>query len=245
MQWSTGFDVISYPLTANSIPLGLGSVNAPRGNYPAFTLQAPTNPQALNRYSYVINNPLLYNDPYGWWTFGLGLNLNIGFGIGGTVSIMIIVDDDWNFAVVGTPGGGGYAAAGASLTQQFQYTTADTVYQLESGQVVAGASAGPSSLVTFGLVNVGPSAGAEAILAEEYKGVNVNLGVQASVGALEIHGFYENSSILWFTNILDIGNDIIDIFEGDSYSYYDDYSYDNYYYDDYYYDGDYCHLATW
>jgi len=30
----------------------------------------PANPQALNRYSYVLNNPLRYNDPTGHWTEG-------------------------------------------------------------------------------------------------------------------------------------------------------------------------------
>lgn len=33
-------------------------------------IQAPLNSQSLNRYSYVMNNPLSYTDPSGFWSFG-------------------------------------------------------------------------------------------------------------------------------------------------------------------------------
>ncbi|MFH0769583.1 MAG: RHS repeat-associated core domain-containing protein [Chloroflexota bacterium] len=43
------------------------------------------NPQALNRYSYVLNNPLRYTDPTGydvnWWVVGGGVTLLVAGGI--------------------------------------------------------------------------------------------------------------------------------------------------------------------
>ena len=84
VQWSAGFDVVSTQLTINAIPQGLGTALAYNGNYPKSTFQAPENPQTLNRYSYVLNNPLTYNDPYGWLTFNFGFNFSFrigGFGI--------------------------------------------------------------------------------------------------------------------------------------------------------------------
>ncbi|MFC1937141.1 RHS repeat-associated core domain-containing protein [Chloroflexota bacterium] len=67
VPWSTGVDVVSSPLSVNGIPQGLGNVLAPQGNYPVSTLEAPMNPQSLNRYSYVLNNPLRYTDPTGYY----------------------------------------------------------------------------------------------------------------------------------------------------------------------------------
>jgi RHS repeat-associated protein len=42
----------------------------------------PTNPQALNRYSYVLNNPLKYTDPtgHGWWSILTDV-ASIGFDV--------------------------------------------------------------------------------------------------------------------------------------------------------------------
>ncbi|MBA3945256.1 MAG: hypothetical protein H0X37_11920 [Herpetosiphonaceae bacterium] len=73
----------------------------------------PANPQALNRYSYVLNNPLRYTDPTGhfiWWA--------VGAIIGGVGALGYYLYTHWghvNFweAVVYTAGG---AAAGAGLT---------------------------------------------------------------------------------------------------------------------------------
>jgi uncharacterized protein RhaS with RHS repeats len=69
VQCSSGFDVVSSPLTVNFIPAGLGSIDVPQGTYPQVILAVPMNPQALNRYSYVLNNPLRYMDPTGYFTW--------------------------------------------------------------------------------------------------------------------------------------------------------------------------------
>jgi len=52
----------------------------------------PANPQALNRYSYVQNNPLRYTDPTGHWTFSLGISISGGGFLGGSYSGGIIFD---------------------------------------------------------------------------------------------------------------------------------------------------------
>jgi RHS repeat-associated protein len=38
----------------------------------------PLNPQALNRYSYVMNNPLVYTDPFGFWRIRISLHYIVG-----------------------------------------------------------------------------------------------------------------------------------------------------------------------
>jgi RHS repeat-associated protein len=69
VQLSNGLDFVSYQLTVNTIPLGLGSVGNLQVMYPQAVLAVPMNPQALNRYSYVLNNPLKYTDPTGYYDF--------------------------------------------------------------------------------------------------------------------------------------------------------------------------------
>jgi RHS repeat-associated protein len=66
VQFANGFDCVSFPITVNFIPLGLGEVFSPQGVYPYCVIAAPINPQALNRYAYVLNNPLRYTDPMGY-----------------------------------------------------------------------------------------------------------------------------------------------------------------------------------
>jgi len=70
VQFTNGFSQVSTPLTVNMILSG-----------PSRMMTAPVSPQVLNRYSYVLNNPLRYTDPTGWWTLGftLGIDFSIGF----------------------------------------------------------------------------------------------------------------------------------------------------------------------
>jgi RHS repeat-associated protein len=175
VPWSTGVDVISNSLTVNIIPQGLGSLNAFQGNYPDTTLQAPVNPQTLNRYSYVLNNPLTYNDPYGWWTFGFGINIKISVIINVSISHSFAVDGHGNWAVLETKPAVPGAQSGYELsyTAEGQWANADNVYELEKGVQVEPGFTGRVSGAAFGLNYVeNESAG--------YEGVKGNIGLGAS-----------------------------------------------------------------
>lgn len=222
VQWSTGVDVVSHSLTVNTVPIGLGGVNAPQGNYPALTLQAPRNPQNLNRYSYVLNSPLRYTNPFGWWTLGFGFNINFGVGGGVSGSIMIVFDGHGGIAVALSKGGGGYAGAGGSATLQGQWTHADTVQDLEGVSVQTGGTGG--ALL---------GGGAEWVAAKDYQGVNVNfglVGLSPIPAPVEMHSFLEDTDII--TIKPSTSQPEIDEPEAASpliYEYYD-YDYDDYWY---------------
>ena len=194
------------------------------------------NPQTLNRYSYVLNSPLSFTDPYGWWTIGLGININWGFGTGGTFSFMFVVDQYGAVAAAVTTGSGTYYGAGVNIGVQFQTTSADSVTDLIGEAKVVGGSvtAGPTTPETFGTVNIGYSGGAETIIADYYYGTNVNYGYGASILPIETHGFTEDTSveILWQPS-----NDAETSSYDADYSYY--YESYEYYYDDYWYWDDY------
>jgi hypothetical protein len=228
-------DVVSSPLSVNTIPAGLGSLNAPQGNYPAFTFQAPVNPQNLNRYSYVINDPLLYTDPYGWWTQFLGVNVIVGCAWGLNFTLGIAWDDNGQIAAVVTSGGGAVAGATIGATGQYQWTNADTVNDLRG-----------LSSQTGGSANIGPvSGGVEYVVGMDpdnsYQGFNVNVGVGLTAVA-EMHSTVDTTEV----QIL-LSNDDVDVAPSYEYSW-DDYWWDDYYYNDYYYDDywdDYSYYDDW
>jgi RHS repeat-associated protein len=130
-QWSTDCDIVSDPLTVNAIPAGLGSVTSPQGNYPSFTPQAPVNPQNLNRYSYVRNNPLAYTDPTGWWTWGLHFSMDFTLGFSVNIGVSFNWDNHGNWALTSdSPGLAGSNSVSASINFGASTTSADTIYDL-------------------------------------------------------------------------------------------------------------------
>jgi len=95
------------------------------------------NPQTLNRYSYVLNNPLTYNDPYGWWALSFGLNFKISFLLSCSFSFSIAIDGQGNWAILeNTPASPGFQTGGeASFTIEAQWTGGDsTVSDLATGK---------------------------------------------------------------------------------------------------------------
>ena len=131
-----------------------------------------------------INNPLRYTDPTGWWTLGFGLNLNFGAGAGGSGSIMIVFDGHGGIGFVYSGGGGGFGGIGASLTVQGQWTSAERVQDLVGTCVQTGAS-----------YDWGVNVGGEWIAADNYQGVNVGVGLGASLVPVEMHSNIETAGV--------------------------------------------------
>jgi RHS repeat-associated protein len=243
-QWSTEFDVVSDPLTVNAILAGLGSVTAPQGNYPSFTLQAPVNPQNLNRYSYVRNNPLAYTDPYGWWTFGLSFNININLGFSGSIGISFVVDDNLNWAITSdhTSGTGGSNSVGIGASLEPTWTSKDTVYDLANDTIY-------KADITYG--EVGQMGPGTVACDEGFIGGYWVFGVGASWPQPTLMGDIVSSDIIGSNEMLENYSpqnffyDMTNTFVSPEDAYYFDYYYDGYsdygynydaYYYDYYYD---------
>jgi RHS repeat-associated protein len=202
VQWSNGFAVVSGALTIYTMP---------RNNYPAVTLEPPVNPQTINRYSYVINNPLRYNDPYGYWTLGLGINVNIGIGKGWTGSLMLVVDGNGNIGLASTGGSGNYFGSGLSACGQLQFSPdAETVYDLKGDSDVIGSTVtlGPTSPESLFTLNAGLTGGAEVVIGDDYRAINVLLGPGFSLLPLETHNFDEKTDV-WVFAKMETHNQVI------------------------------------
>jgi len=166
IQSLLGSNTVCAQLTVNEIPLGLGSIRAPQGIYPNMLQQAPLDPRTLNRYSFVLNNPLQYIDPYGWWIIGFGLSWDIGAVIGYTISITAIIDGhgNLNFAVIegysNPTEGTHFYGAETDLSLQFMFDSkADTTAELagESEMIEVTGTIGPTTAATWGIINAGMS----------------------------------------------------------------------------------------
>jgi hypothetical protein len=237
--------VVSNPLTVNAIPAGLGSVTSPQGNYPSFTQQTPVNPQNLNRYSYVRNNPLTYADPYGWWT--IGGHFSIGFTLGFSVSIGISIygDSHGNWALTSdSPGLAGSNSVSASVNLGLSGTSADTIYDLfNETTYTSDLALGEVTIfdpgLTFddnGLIGGSVSVG----IGGQFPPYNLTMGItEPSPDIIGSNQMLENYSPQNF--YYDMMNTFISPEDAYYFDYYYDgyndygYNYDAYYYD-YYYD---------
>jgi RHS repeat-associated protein len=109
-------------------------------------VQAPYDPQSLNRYSYCRNNPLKYVDPTGhfWWFIPLIIGAIIG-------AVSAGVQSDWNIkamlvgaAIGGVSGVVGFGAAG--VTSQILGRVGSAMF----GGMVGGATAGLLNSAYYG-----------------------------------------------------------------------------------------------
>ena len=194
-RWSAYRASPSQQMSIGEMPKGLGAVQSFQEPMIRSSLQAkgPDDPQNLNRYAYVRNNPLRYIDPSGYWTFGIGLGGTAGAIVGLSGSVMLVVDWHGNWSVAFSGGGGGYAGIGASGGLVVQGTNADNIYDLNGTVVQTGFSAGPP----------GFSVGGEVVTQNSPDGpvwgLNINVGPGAQGNGLtpvEFHSMVENTVVV-------------------------------------------------
>ena len=180
VQWSNGFDVASNTLTVNALP---------QKNAPKATTGSPVNSQTLNRYSYVINNPLRFTDPWGWITFGVGIAGSASAVAGITGNVMFVWDDQGNCGLIVSGGGGGFGGSpGGNVGAHVQITSADDIYDLTGITFQAGATLG----VTLGPI---PFSGTlEGVIGSGYWGGQGIAGF--GIPGFDIHGVLEYSTML-------------------------------------------------
>jgi len=96
-----------------------------------------TNPQSLNRYTYCLNNPLIYIDPSGYWTVGFDISYNVNIlGAFFSGGFTVTIDQSGDYALSAHIQGGGGASVSlfpSGITAQLQVTNAYSVDQVSSG----------------------------------------------------------------------------------------------------------------
>ena len=125
-------------------------------------------------------------DPLGLWTFGVGLGFTAGGVVGVSGSVIVVGDGHNNAGIVLSFGIGGYFGLGGSLGAVVQYTSADTIFELEGACAQIGGSIGEGGTI-----------GAEILIGDGYLGVNVNPAVGGSPWIpFEVHGLVERAWVV-------------------------------------------------
>jgi RHS repeat-associated protein len=156
----------------------------------------PSNPQSWNRYAYVLNDPMIFTDPYGLWTFSI--TGNVGFQILGASAWFsggLSFDGQGNVSIPETPGGGAqaYGARGLFLGLSVSGSNAQTNQDLsgwfDNILAAGGAGAAPNAAYTWGNSAHGP-----------VKMITVGVAAQTP-GAAVIFG----PSYTWVTDLFNLG----------------------------------------
>lgn len=179
-------------------------------------VQAPDSPQNFNRYSYCLNNPLIYSDPTGEW-FGID-DLIIG-AIGGIVNLGVnifqgnIKGNFWqvigkSFAAFGSGAVAGIAAeygpAGWALGGALVGSTNTWLGGGNAGDVLVGSVYGAASGVIGGYAGkIGETIGNITINSINIKGPAIIGAIKGSVGGLIGGGVSNFTSSYIFTGDID------------------------------------------
>ena len=114
----------------------------------------PQNPQSLNRYSYVLNNPITGMDPSGHWTFSINVGATAFFGSGGGGTLSIAIDTEGTIAFIGGLNGGISTGVAVSAGPSISVTNAPSVFDLKGNSshlgVIGGEGIAASGEMSWG-----------------------------------------------------------------------------------------------
>jgi hypothetical protein len=114
---------------------------------------AAANPQQLNRYSYVLNNPVRNVDPSGHWVFSIGIQVAGGAGVGGSATVGWFIDTQGNSGFFATPSVGNTLGGGAAVSTVGAVSTAESYKEASGSGFILGVDApGPLGSVDIGFI---------------------------------------------------------------------------------------------
>ncbi|MEK6584334.1 MAG: hypothetical protein AABY66_05690, partial [Nitrospirota bacterium] len=144
-------------------------------------------PLSLHHYAYCYSNPSNLIDPFGLWTYGFGISSMVGGAAGYAWQTLFVFDDNGNMGIATSTGYGGYNGIGISAGVTFQWTTADTIYDLR----------GDSLAIGWGWsVGIGSYA-VEYLAADTYQGADYTIGLGWSPWGINFAqwGFQYNTKV--------------------------------------------------
>jgi len=108
--------------------------NENRGGDEKLNTMGPQNPQSLNRYSYVLNNPVRNTDPSGHWVFTIGFSIRIAGYVSFSYSAGVVLASDGSSGIYESKGHGPAFGAGGGIG------VADSIYpELTNAKDIEGA----------------------------------------------------------------------------------------------------------